>query len=1047
MRTAGGADLATIMVAQMDTGTKDYDKVDEILSVVHHVQEQLEELVAGQHRMKDEVVAAASSVGRTRLQVPIMPMARGTSALRNNGNLSSNASSFTPAPSHLSGMDRFGSPNVSLVKEGPLLSHASSGMVAASSAMGQSRRPSMRSSGSLRSQQDVHSSVSSIGEDVYVSGLQSAGGELGAGWPMEIRLRKEFSARPSSGHHWGSLVARLSTNSSTAFGSEDSESDGENSLSVDAHPSGQGRRNSLGTGFKIEGTSTMKSSDLRHEHDGVWDPDSRKVMLFDLLIVLVLLQDLYLTPYALVTNISLDRTLQGLAVFSAACWTVDFLLGFRIGLYVDGELLMHPTFIRRRYLRGWCIPNFIVLLMDYASIVLSFTDHTAFTRLLRMARLVKMLRLFRLMHITERVIEACNFGRLVWTLIKVVTALCAILLYNHFISCAWLWIGAQSHSNTGRRWIDVEEEKFGILSSGQTFQDGSLSDAEDDLSFFEAHKKHFYITAMHWALAQMTPGPIDIASQNLSEKLFNLIVLLSGVFVTSFIVSTMSGHVMEVIMSQRKMREQLERMEDFLRQNAVRPKLAVRIKRQVRARMRASRLIREEEVGALHLLSAAMRSKLILGIRRPLLLEHPLMKLVGKVDGRMINRVCEEAVSFIYLESEDELFEPLTMAVGAYGVVSGAFSYIQSPQSSKETLVTAKQVPGKDGEYKWFSEPSLWSHWLHVGRMECIAAAQVLCVNGDQWASCVQRHASDRSGLSALLQQYARNYHMRLTTAVPPQAPWPSDLDVPCTDPGDLLSHHVGLGLLKWAVSSGNLQLEKDALAALRDELKAEKCTLQIDKMGELHRLVALMTLRLHQEDGSVLVQVASIEAAEAWSSRQCGMLPGSKRAMGELPADCFKRVLEGQLEPLAKYVSIQRVDHERLTEDSPRYGMKSIYLKTVHEAVLSNLAPSLPKFEASNLGPPPAPFTADRLHIHRGHKDRILLLAWIGTHEVEVAGQQHTKDAVASWLSDLPAREVCGSDHEEDREDVSDLDASSTASSRHRSSPLEAESGEVSFT
>eukprot|EP00971_Amphidinium_carterae_P254910 5060249-Amphidinium_carterae.1 len=55
--------------------------------------------------------------------------------------------------------------------------------------------------------------------------------------------------------------------------------------------------------------------------------------------------------------------------------------------------------------------------------------------------------------------------------------------------------------------------------------------------------------------------------------------------------------------------------------------------------------------------------------------------------------VCMDAVGFIYLEAEDELFEPLVPASGAYRVISGHFRYTQTPGVSKVVDIDVTEVP------------------------------------------------------------------------------------------------------------------------------------------------------------------------------------------------------------------------------------------------------------------------------------------------------------------------------------------------------------------
>jgi len=820
--------------------------------------------------------------------------------------------------------------------------------------------------------------------------------ELGQGWPSEIRVRKEFEKSKVSGEdNWQVVVARLSSGGLTSDDEDDEE----------AGPHGWETFASQG-GAGIRGLYTDEGRSGRR----MLDPDSSRAMIFDAIMCVVLMHDLFITPYSLVLGFRLLGGMRISYIVSMVCWTIDFLLGFVTGYYHEGELVCHRQRIRARYLRGWCLPNMVVLIFDYTALVFSYTGHHSFGRIFQLARLVKTLRVVRLVPIAARLGEVWSFGRGSWILLKIVSAVFALLLYNHFIACMWLFIGTQAQSNTGLRWIDIEEDRFQ--------SEYSMCSQSDTSAFAQEHPIHFYLVSLHWALAQMTPGPIDINSSNLTEKMFNLAVLLVGIFVASFLVSLMSGQVMEMIISKRQKKELWEQLEAYMRQNGIRSKLHLRIKRQFQTRLHTAQMIQEDQVKALDLLSSSMRARLLCETRKPYLNEHPIFSILAKIDSRVLNKVCMDAVGFIYLEAEDELFEPLVPASGAYRVISGHFRYTQTPGVSKVVDIDVTEVPGTDNAHKWFCEPALWTLWVHVGQMEATTKAQVLCVAAEPMASALAG-ASDRSGLKQLVQEYASKYHMRLTMAVPPQAPWPTDLHVPDTEPGDLVPRHISIGLLNRAITSGAVNMEADTLMALRNELKAEKCMLQIGEDGQLCRLVTLITLRLMDEEGRVLIEVARTHATkDCWTASNCGMLPGSKREMGELPATALKRVLDGQLHQLTSHLTVDKVDHFRYTEESPRYGMRTIYAKTVHEASLHVGAPQLPRFHAPHLGPPPVPFAAACLQLQTAEppEDRkITLYAWVHPHDLAAASHASTKEAVIAWLSALKATDLY--------ESVSDLD------------------------
>ncbi len=45
-------------------------------------------------------------------------------------------------------------------------------------------------------------------------------------------------------------------------------------------------------------------------------------------------------------------------------------------------------------------------------------------------------------------------------------------------------------------------------------------------------------------------------------------------------------------------------------------------------------------------------------------------------------------------------------------------------------------------------------------------------------------------------KDYGSNFYIRIVSAQPPYASYPDDLQVPFTEPGDLLSNDIGIGLI-----------------------------------------------------------------------------------------------------------------------------------------------------------------------------------------------------------------------------------------------------------
>jgi len=638
---------------------------------------------------------------------------------------------------------------------------------------------------------------------------------------------------------------------------------------------------------------------------GPCDPDNLFMTLFDVLTSVVLVHDLILTPYVAVFDEDGAGVMGRMALTAACFWSLDFCLGFYTGFYFKGELNTDVHAIVWNYATGWCIPNLAILVFDWTSILTTTTNDT---RILKMLRLVKVFRLMRLMRLVDKVSVWCALSRRGRTALQVLKLIAGVLIYNHFVSCVWLFIGIHAVTDTGFHWLDYQV-------GGQS----TLVDMSD---------RYKYVTALHWTIAQMTPGPIDIVAVNSIEQVFNNVILVCGLFFGSLIVSLCSGTIMQLVIAQRDATMKMEALEKLLRVNAVHPRLALRVKRQVMEKMSEATHVSEDSVKALQDLSGHLRLQLMCATRKPHLLSHPLFRIWEEVDPHAFSVLCGDSVMFDYLTMEDELFVVSDDAPFAYYVIVGSLVYRQWTETSKVDVDQEAVVLAET----WLCEAVLWSHWAHVGDMMATSAVHLLTIEAERFVKVCNK----KTAVSEIAKQYGRQFHLRIISAVPPHAPWPSDVEVPFTQgayANDLITHEVGLGLYNRAKSELRCKLTEELLRGLEHELRQEKCTLQVDPQGQLERVVAVVTIKIFHEDGTFLTQIGR------WTTNggvkvQCE-LPGTKRCLSEPPQLALQKILDKELGPLKDYIEIRDTLHETLTKESPKYGMNTRYIRTVHQAIL----------------------------------------------------------------------------------------------------------------
>lgn len=722
---------------------------------------------------------------------------------------------------------------------------------------------------------------------------------------------------------------------------------------------------------KGDQTWTEWRSSLRRQFMNTWQPDGLACITFELLGFLVLLHDLCITPWLVAWDVAIVGRLLVLNIASTSYWACALLLEFQVGFFDHGELIMDRRVIALRYLRGWFPYDLALLASDLvvASLQIGRKSYSESTeRLVRMSkvcRLFKVFRLVRFFRLLNKMTSSCmsTHGRLSVQAAKIVFS---VLIYNHFVCCAWYMTGKIGKDKSWLQQVDFNED---VVKS------------TDDMVYE-------YLTCFHWTLAQMTPGPISIGASNTHERAFNCCLLICGLLFGSSIVSVVTGHIMQLIILRRDKTQKLDILVRFLRQNAIRQHLAVCVHRQVMQRLDKAKFLEESQVPALELLSVQLRQELTVASRSPHLRVHPLFRTLDELNAEVLPAVSLQAARCLYVPAQDELFFAGMQLSAAYFLISGEASYMQEPETSfvRETVRTDAPLR------TLICEAALWSEWHAVGRLEIKTESHFIALEADDLYVIVRQFPP----VAMITQHYGRAFHLRIASAIPPHAPWPTDLVIPFTEGSELLSPQVGVRTLRVAKLSGNLEIQEEALQELEEEVRKEKCAIQqVD--GAVTRVVAVVALHVNRADSRFLAQLGHWEKNKG--PKVSLTLPGTKRRIGELPQTAFERVLEEDLSPLKSGLTLENIEHQVERKHSEKYTMVTLYNRAIHFCILSepieelDLPAWMPPLEDV---PPPIEMHAITA------KGRAVLYGWLTDDEFSYYGTEEGSDTVRAWLDIL---------------------------------------------
>mmetsp|Transcript_35344 Transcript_35344/g.82594 ORF Transcript_35344/g.82594 Transcript_35344/m.82594 type:complete len:1032 (+) Transcript_35344:96-3191(+) len=662
----------------------------------------------------------------------------------------------------------------------------------------------------------------------------------------------------------------------------------------------------------------------------IHDPNSRIVTMYDFMSLAAFANDLLVTPYVVAWELTMNETLYTLAFLTAFYWTSGILVKARTGYYHGGELKMDQKDILRHYARTDLLLDVLLVLIDWTALALSPAEGShsnssllRFSKLFRITKVLRLAHVWRLIEKSMQASELLNDSTVQTLAVRLLQVVLSTVLFTHIMSCAWYSIGLNGRSDTEQRWL----ETFMLLTPG-----------EEEVRYEGV--KHYdngftYTSSFHWTLAQITLGAMEINPTNSYERSFCVVLLLVGMIFNATIVSLISSQTMAYVQTRREHNSMMDTLSRFLDQNKVDTKLQVRVRRQVLDRLALNRLpLTEEDVAAINVMSVDLKRQLLVRTREKYLLTHALFRTWAQTDSAAMRELCDDEkgpLQFHSFKSQDIVFFAGQDAEGARLAVQGKFRY--TAETVGEETMSALVSQGD-----WICEAALWSHWIHVGRLEADGSSQMMLLKVGNFIRVLQKFEL----VAYLTREYGRAYHGRITTSGPPFSDYPSDLHVPNTDASDLVSQDVGLELLRRErdAKDGKLaEVSESAYAELLKEVDSEKCSIVQAHNGELQRTVALVAVKITRNfDDRVFVEVGTWNRGDGEVNAGCA-LPAKKRVRSELPRKAFEQILAVNLQQMQDMLELVpgRATSEVEVKDSAKFGLKTRYLRSILEVCLAD--------------------------------------------------------------------------------------------------------------
>merc|ERR1712032_123409 len=163
-------------------------------------------------------------------------------------------------------------------------------------------------------------------------------------------------------------------------------------------------------------------------------------------------------------------------------------------------------------------------------------------------------------------------------------------------------------------------------------------------------------------------------------------------------------------------------LRQLFRQHQVRVGLSLRIKRfmKIHYNSRKSR-VHEEDIAFFRNLPVNLKIELHEEMYLPVIIAHPLLSVVSKVDYETALELCHLAMSQTYIIATQDVFVEDELATQMFFIVKGRLQYYPKKARCHASVPVAQTA--------WVAEPVLWTKWMHCGRLLATLSSEVAALD------------------------------------------------------------------------------------------------------------------------------------------------------------------------------------------------------------------------------------------------------------------------------------------------------------------------------
>ncbi|MGL4498283.1 MAG: ion transporter [Planktothrix sp.] len=263
-------------------------------------------------------------------------------------------------------------------------------------------------------------------------------------------------------------------------------------------------------------------------------PESRLLIIWEALIVLVTLYNCFTIPFRMAFNATISDNWFSLDGFVDLILIIDIFLRFHIGYIKEGEVIKDKNQISQHY-RNTDFKSNVIASLPLDILVYLFLPKASLI-LIGLCRIPRLLRFPQCFLIFRKWENNVYFNSAV---IRMFELLFIVFLIDHWIACLWFFIG-NSTGQSGESWLQSNN----LQLENTTTQ---------------------YLYSFYWSITTLTTiGYGDITPQNNIELIFTFVVMLLGVSLYAFVIGNVVAVISTLDANKNRFRDKLGRVQSYM---------------------------------------------------------------------------------------------------------------------------------------------------------------------------------------------------------------------------------------------------------------------------------------------------------------------------------------------------------------------------------------------------------------------------------------------------------------------------------------------------